>query len=401
MANLLWGKVYYQDTFVGYLRQEVGKRISFTYDASYIEQCLPAIAYHLPLRPEPFLSHTLPPFFDNLVAEGWLEKAQSRLLNQRHASRFELLLAFGYDCAGAVSVIDPEPASFSEAMLDHTDPKEMAILTHRASLSGVQAKLSLVKRNNQFFPSTFNELSTHIAKFASDEQNNVIFNEYLSLCAFKALLPNDSVVQAHIGCVVGFSSPVLIIKRFDRAEGKRIHFEEFNSLLNQSSVMKYEGAHKDMADFIEHAGPCLAIERYRLFLRILAGILLGNTDMHLKNFAMFHTPTGLRLTPSYDQVAAVLYDYKTLALRLAGTANLPIEKLKARSIIRLGKEFFLSDDSILMAVHTLEKNLDRAVQAVYAADIGCEELKNTLTQLMRKKWNGIFAFIGQTLSKKQ
>ncbi len=71
MANLLWGQVYYKNDFVGVLRQEPGKRMSFTYDTSYLNAEQPAIAYTLSLRPEPFISQSgLPPFFDNLVAEG-------------------------------------------------------------------------------------------------------------------------------------------------------------------------------------------------------------------------------------------------------------------------------------------------------------------------------------------
>ncbi len=55
--------------------------MSFTYDTSYLNAEQPAIAYTLSLRPEPFISQSgLPPFFDNLVAEGWLEEAQTRLL---------------------------------------------------------------------------------------------------------------------------------------------------------------------------------------------------------------------------------------------------------------------------------------------------------------------------------
>jgi serine/threonine-protein kinase HipA len=57
----------------------------------------------------------LHPFFDNLVVEGWLETAQMRLLGKHQVNRFELLLAFGQDLAGAVSVIDQEPAHLSVA----------------------------------------------------------------------------------------------------------------------------------------------------------------------------------------------------------------------------------------------------------------------------------------------
>ncbi len=33
---------------------------------------------------------------------------------------------------------------------------------------------------------------------------------------------------------------------------------------------------------------------------------LTPSDIHMKNFAMFHTDSGLRLTPTYDQIAAYL-----------------------------------------------------------------------------------------------
>jgi len=72
----------------------------------------------------------------------------------------------------------------------------------------------------------------------------------------------------------------------------------------RKSSGKYKGSSKEMSDFIKNTPGCLPIEIYRLFGRILAGILLGDTDMHFKNFAMFHTLEGFRLTPSYDQVAA-------------------------------------------------------------------------------------------------
>ncbi len=46
--------------------------------------------------------------------------------------------------------------------------------------------------------------------------------------------------------------------------------------------------------------------------------------MHFKNFAMFHTSAGVRLTPSYDQVGACLYNYKSMALSIGGSRNVLI-----------------------------------------------------------------------------
>lgn len=401
MANLLWGKVYYKDSFVGIIREEPGDRVTFSYDSSYIEDGKPPIAHTLPIGTDSYISDNgLHPFFDNLVSEGWLEQAQSRLLGRRNVSRFELLLAFGFDCAGAVSIVDPEPSTLSKAMLDMSDPKELAILTSRASLSGVQPKLAVIEDDGIFRPTRVDELSTHIAKFPSPGHSDLIQNEYLTTLAFKALLPDDEVVSLGIESIEGFNEPALLIKRFDRCEGARLHFEEFNQLLSKKSSMKYDGSYKNMANFIHETKGCLPTQAYLLYRRILAGILLGNTDMHLKNFSMFHTEAGLLLTPNYDQVAAALYNYKTLALTMAGSKDRRTGELKARHLVLLGEEFRLSKAAINMAVEGLSKNIEAAKDAIDEALVSATDFKNNLIKLMGKRWNGTFSLIGEALSKK-
>lgn len=397
MANLLWGQVYYKTYFAGVLREEPGERTSFTYDASYLDAGHPAIAHTLPLRPEPHIGPAgLLPFFDNLVAEGWLEEAQTRLLQKRSASRFELLLAFGQDCAGAVSVIDPEPSAISQALMDMDDPRQAAVFRGRASLSGIQPKMAAVARDGKLHPARVGEISTHIVKFASPRDRDLVANEYLATEAFKALLPGDDVADLSIGVLEGFTETALLVRRFDRdAEGGRLHFEEFNQLLGRPSSAKYDGAYKDMADFIRETPGCLPAETYRLYLRILAGLLLGNTDMHLKNFAMFHTPAGPRLAPTYDMVSAAVYDYKTLALAIGDAANLVIGRLKPANLLRLGADFGLSRAAMTMAFNQIAKNRGAAKDAVAEAAVGPAFMKDKIIDQMEKRWNGTFASIGK------
>src|SRR5712671_1144067 len=163
MAAALWGKVYYNDLFAGELRQEPGGRCVFTYDPTYLEGKHPGIAFTLAPRAAPYISEQgLHPFFDNLVAEGWLRNAQARALRVDPDDRFALLLAFGRDCAGAVSIIDPAP--LAEPSIDVADPMVAAALTSRASLSGVQPKLLAVKEGRRYRPARRNETSRFIAK---------------------------------------------------------------------------------------------------------------------------------------------------------------------------------------------------------------------------------------------
>jgi serine/threonine-protein kinase HipA len=404
MAQTLWGKVYYKDIYAGRLQEEPGGRVVFTYDPTYIEKNQPAIAFTLPARAEPFISERgLHPFFDNLVAEGWFRNAQAKALGVNPNNRFALLLGFGYDLAGAVSVIDPEPQKHFQ--LDHADEATIAALLGRASLSGIQRKLLVVKDGNEFRPVKPNELSTHIAKLASGNLTNLLGLEYLTTLAVSKLLPDDEVVKMEITTIPAIRERALVIPRFDRtSNGKRSHhFEEFNQLLGKySGDDKYNGSYEDMGQFILNNSACIPAEAERLFRRILACLLVGNTDAHFKNFAMFHTSEGLRLTPLYDLVASSTYkEYQHIALNICGIRNMMIGKLKEKHLLAMGEGFGISGEAVVSAINTLGKFLPDALAAIESAIIGSPLLRKKLTEKMEKRWNGSFALTGQRLLKKQ
>lgn len=405
MAETLWAKVYFKDQFAGVIKQEPGERYSFAYDDSYLSNNNLPIAYTLPLQNEPHVNeYGLHPFFDNLIAEGWLESAQARMLGKRNWSRFELLLAFGFDCAGAVSVVDPEPARLTDQKLDLNDPKEIALYKGRASLSGVQPKMALIEEGGKLRPARIGELSTYIAKFPSKSLTGIIENEYLTTQACKALLPQDEFVDLKIASIPDIAEEALIIKRFDRkGQKERVHFEEFNQLLGMYSKAKYDGAYKDMANFLK-AGKGSKVHCFKLYRRILAGLLTGNTDMHLKNFAMFHENNGgFSFTPNYDQVSASLYhpEYQEIALKIGNTPDMRVGDLKAKNLLLLGDEFGLKSESIKLAFEELQRNLPNAKDIIAENTIGDAHIKDNLINTMDKRWNGTFASIGTLLLKKQ
>jgi serine/threonine-protein kinase HipA len=405
MASALWGKVYHNQLYAGELRQEPGGRCVFTYGPSYLEAKHSAIAFTLPLQSASHICEQgLHPFFDNLVAEGWLRNAQARALKVDANNRFALLLAFGHDCAGAVSVIDPAPVS--EPAIDANDPIATAALYSRASLSGVQPKLLAVKEGRKYRPARRDEISTFIAKFPSGSLRDVIENEYLTTVASRALLPDDEIVDPEIATLEGMTERALLVPRFDRLRsGAKRHFEEFNQLLGKrSGDDKYEASYDDMAAFILKTPNCTPVDAWKLYRRILVCFLTGNTDAHLKNFAMFHTPDGLRLTPAYDLVAAALYpEYRQLALAIGNASNLVLEALRPKHLVALSKSYGLDSAIATEAITKLDAHRKPAEKAVTEAAkrIGDETLGQKLLDLMERRWNGSFKSIGQFLSKKQ
>jgi len=405
MVTSLWGKIHYHALFAGELRQEPGGRCGFTYDSAYLEAGHPSIAFTLPRQAAPHIcEYGLHSFFDNLVAEGWLRNAQARALKVNPDNRFALLLAFGQDCAGAVTVIDPAPTM--EPSVDPGDPTAMAALTSRASLSGVQPKLLAVKVGRSYRPARRGETSTFIAKLPSGPLRDIVEIEYLTTAACRALLPGDEIAWSEVASLEGVEERALLVQRFDRLRsGAKRHFEEFNQLLGKrSGDDKYDASYDDMAKFILKTPGCTPVDAWRLFRRVLVCFLTGNTDAHLKNFAMFHTGDGLRLTPAYDLVAAALYpEYGRIALAVGNAANLELGSLAPKHIVALSESYGLSRPVLAEAIEVLERRRKAAEKGVVAAAkrIGEVRLGQNLLEFMERRWNGTFKSIGPYLSKKQ
>lgn len=74
------------------------------YDHQYLAHGSP-IGHHYPLTSTPFISNHFPPFFANLVSEGWLRIHQSKKANISKDDYFGLLLANGSELIGAISII--------------------------------------------------------------------------------------------------------------------------------------------------------------------------------------------------------------------------------------------------------------------------------------------------------
>lgn len=107
------GIVYLRDKRAGLLeRTESGYR--FTYDQEYLSaNDAQPVSLTLPLREESYESESLFPFFLGLIPEGWLLDITSRTLKIDPENSFDILLATGGDCIGAVTVI-PEERSREE-----------------------------------------------------------------------------------------------------------------------------------------------------------------------------------------------------------------------------------------------------------------------------------------------
>jgi serine/threonine-protein kinase HipA len=122
---------------------------------------------------------------------------------------------------------------------------------------------------------------------------------------------------------------VLVVKRFDRKENQRIHIEDFAQVYNVFPNDKYN---KVSYDNITNMIWILTGETgLREFIRRLTfTVLIGNGDMHLKNWSFIYTDgVTPELSPAYDFVSTVLYlPGDRLALNLAGEKDMGMIGLK-------------------------------------------------------------------------
>ena len=104
MSILREGKVFVRNQFAGMI-QETDSGYLFQYDPQYLNSGkASAVSLTLPLQEEAYRSHTLFPFFDGLIPEGWLLNLASRNWKIDLNDRFGLLLISCRDCIGCVTV---------------------------------------------------------------------------------------------------------------------------------------------------------------------------------------------------------------------------------------------------------------------------------------------------------
>ena len=112
-----------------------------------------------------------------------------------------------------------------------------------------------------------------------------------------------------------------ITKRIDRKNGAKIAMEDFCQLTARLTEHKYRGSHEQVAKAIKKYAMHNLIEVVRFYEIVLASYLMGNADMHLKNFSLIQDSKLFRLAPAYDMVATKLLmpnDKEELALTLNG-----------------------------------------------------------------------------------
>jgi serine/threonine-protein kinase HipA len=334
--------VYLQDRRIGIINRLVGDRHIFAFEEDYVAD---------PDRPTLSLSYKgrtglvtttrpvgprLPPFFSNLLPEGHLRDYLAEKAGVKKEREFYLMAVLGADLAGA-AVVKPLDGSDQDDGHDHHEqheqenPREKAIL--RFSLAGVQLKFSAVMETSGGLTIPAHGVGgSWIVKLPSTQYTAVPENEYVMLEFARAIgirVPQTRLVA--VADIEGLPSnaarlkgKALAVERFDRAAGgRRIHMEDFAQVFGVFPDDKYgKRSYANIAAVLwAETGE---VGTYELVRRLVFSVLIGNADMHLKNWSLLY-PDGRRpvLSPAYDFVSTLPYiPGDTLALSFGGTKSL-------------------------------------------------------------------------------
>jgi serine/threonine-protein kinase HipA len=114
-----------------------------------------------------------------------------------------------------------------------------------------------------------------------------------------------------------------LTKRIDRnANGEKYPMEDACQFTERLTEHKYRGSYEQIAKGILRYAQNPLLETVKFYQQVIVSFLIGNNDMHLKNFSIIANDNKhYSLAPAYDMVAVKLLipeDHEELALNLNG-----------------------------------------------------------------------------------
>lgn len=207
---------------------------------------------------------------------------------------------------------------------DHKEQMNEVLSYHgKISIQGVEPKLSakLSLKNHTFEITDVG--GTYILKPQVQNYEQLPENEDLTMHLAKLAqltVPWHGLLKAKDG------SLVYAIKRFDRlGKGKKLLQEDFAQLIQATRETKYQAEMERVAEVISTYCTFPKLESPKLLKLLLFSFIIGNEDLHLKNFSLqTDLDRIVKLTPAYDLVNSTIIQPKSteqLALQLNGKKN--------------------------------------------------------------------------------
>ena len=248
------------------------------------------------------------------------------------------------------------------------------IIVRSIAVTGVQPKLSLQleKTRNEAPRLTLVGLyGDYILKPPSEQYPCLPENEDLTMH-----LAQIAGIRTAAHSLIRLSSGELayITRRFDRQNGQKIAVEDFCQLTEMLTEHKYRGSVEKIGKLVRQFTTNKGYEQQRLFELILFCYLTGNTDMHLKNYALIENALGqYELSPAYDllNTLLVLSDEEESALTINGKKN----RLKRTDFDSVAKSLQINEKTVAAIYQRFAKILPTWQQWIERSFLSAEMKK--------------------------
>src|SRR3990167_8658390 len=220
-------------------------------------------------------------------------------------------------------VLSPQLKNLQPLLLTAEQQRNEAIMrVGKMSIQGVQAKLSATLRIKKECFEIVDSKGSFILKTQSATYPELHENEALTM-SLAATIGLEVPVHGLIYAID--NSMTYFIKRFDRlSRNKKLAVEDFAQLLGLNRNTKYDSSMEKVIAVIKNFCTFPKIEFVKLFKLTLFNFLIGNEDMHLKNFSLITRNKKVTLSPVYDLLNSTIAHTnptEEIALPLNGKKN--------------------------------------------------------------------------------
>ena len=270
-------------------------------------------------------------------------------------------------------------------------PKEQVQLAAqhatKLSIQGVQPKLSVVLNVAKECFQIVDKRGRFILKPPHQVYDELPQNEDLTmkLAALSGIeVPFHGMIYNIDGSLTYF------IKRFDRlALNQKVGVEDFSQLLGFSRETKYESSMEKVSSVIEKHCTFPIVEKLKLFRLVIFNFLVGNEDMHLKNFTLIRRENKVELSPAYDLLNT------TIALQQANEeVALPIRGRKS-NLAHADLVDYYGIERLGLTATVLKRELLKFEQAMngwkelIANSFLSEKSRNRYQELVDSRWRRV------------
>jgi len=172
------------------------------------------------------------------------------------------------------------------------------------------------------------------------------------------------------------------IKRFDRrGQNDKVPIEDFAQLAGMSRDTKYDYSMEKVVTVIDDFCTFPSIEKLTLFKLTVFNYLVGNEDMHLKNFSIITEDGKVTLSPCYDLVNSTI-EYKKQDEEIA----LPLKGKKKHLTRNILVDYFGMERCELTT-----KSIDKVLETISSKVSKWKELIEIsfLSKEMKEKYHGL------------